>query len=55
VIRKRVEEIFAWGKSLAGLRRTRLKGRRRTWDNTYLIMAGYDLTRMVRLLRAAAA
>jgi len=54
VIRKRVEEIFGWGKSVAGLRRTRLKGRRKTWDKSYLIMAAYNLTRMVRLLRAAA-
>ncbi|HVT99881.1 MAG TPA: transposase, partial [Acidobacteriaceae bacterium] len=55
VIRKRVEEIFGWGKSVAGLRRTRLKGRRKTWDNSYLVVAAYNLTRMVRLLRAAAA
>jgi transposase InsO family protein len=55
VIRKRVEEIFGWGKSVAGLRRTSLKGRRRTWDGSYLIMAAYNLTRMTRLLRAAAA
>jgi transposase len=53
VIRKRVEEIFGWGKSVAGLRRTKLKGRRKTWDGGYLIMAAYNLTRMIRLLRAA--
>ena len=52
VIRKRVEEIFGWGKSVAGLRRTRLKGRRKTWDQSYLIMAAYNLTRMTRLLRS---
>jgi transposase len=55
VIRKRVEEIFGWGKSVAGLRRTKLKGRRRTWDGSYLIMAVYNLTRMIRLLRPATA
>ena len=55
VIRKRVEEIFGWGKSIAGLRRTKLKGRRRTWDGSYLIMAAYNLTRMIRLLRPATA
>jgi hypothetical protein len=54
VIRKRVEEIFGWGKSVAGLRRTKMKGRRRTWDGSYLIMAAYNLTRMTRLLRVAA-
>jgi len=55
VIRKRVEEIFGWGKSVAGLRRTKLKGRRKTWDAGYLIMAAYNLTRMIRLLRTATA
>jgi transposase len=55
VIRKRVEEIFGWAKSVAGLRRTKLKGRRRTWDGSYLIMAAYNLTRMTRLLRASSA
>lgn len=51
VVRKRVEEIFGWGKSVAGLRRTKLKGRLKTWDGSYLIMAAYNLTRMTRLLR----
>jgi transposase len=51
VVRKRVEEIFGWGKSVGGLRRTKLKGRRKTWDGSYLIMAAYNLTRMTRLLR----
>jgi transposase len=51
VVRKRIEEIFGWGKSIAGLRRTMLKGRARTWDRGYLIMAAYNLTRMTRLLR----
>jgi transposase len=55
VIRKRVEEIFGWGKSVAGLRRTKLKGRTKTWDSGYLIMAAYNLTRMTRLFRARAA
>jgi hypothetical protein len=53
VIRKRVEEIFGWGKSVAGLRRTKLKGRTKTWDSGYLIMAAYNLTRMTRLLKLA--
>ena len=29
-----------------------IKGRRRTWDGSYLIMAAYNLSRMMRLLRA---
>ena len=55
IIRKRVEEIFGWRKSVAGLRRTKLKGRRRTWDGSYLIMAAYNLARMIRLLRPSRA
>lgn len=55
VVRKRVEEIFGWGKSVAGLRRTKLKGRLKTWDGSYLIMAAYNLTRMTRLLRPSGA
>jgi transposase len=55
VVRKRVEEIFGWGKSVAGLRRTKLKGRFKTWDGSYLIMAAYNLTRMTRLLRPSGA
>ena len=54
VVRKRVEEIFGWGKSVAGLRRTKVKGRLKTWDGSYLIMAAYNLTRMIRLLRPLA-
>jgi transposase len=53
VVRKRVEEIFGWGKSVGGLRRTKLKGRRRTWNASYLIMAAYNLTRIVRLIPLA--
>jgi hypothetical protein len=29
-------------KSVAGLRRTKLKGRRKTWDGSYLIMTAYN-------------
>ena len=47
--------IFGWGKSVGGLRKTKLKGRRRTWDGSYLIMAAYNLTRMTRLRRLSAA
>jgi hypothetical protein len=54
VVRKRVEEIFGWGKSVAGLRRTKLKSRRTTWDGSYLIMAAYNLTPMTRLRQPSA-
>lgn len=53
-IRKRVEEIFGWGKTVGAFRRTRLKGKRRTQLAAYIVGAAYNLTRMVRLLPAAA-
>jgi hypothetical protein len=51
VIRKRVEEIFGWAKTIGGLRRTRLKGRMKTWNNGFYVMTAYNLMRMARLLR----
>jgi transposase len=48
-IRKRVEEIFGWGKTIAGLRRTRFRGRRRTQFSVHLIGAAYNLLRIARL------
>jgi transposase len=51
VIRKRVEEIFGWAKTVGGFRKTRVKGRMKTWAGGYWVLAAYNLTRMVRLLR----
>ncbi len=51
VIRKRVEEIFGWAKTVGGLRKTRVKGRVKSWANGYYVMAAYNLTRMARLLK----
>jgi transposase len=55
VIRKRVEEIFGWAKTVGGFRKTRYKGRQRTWTSGYFVAAAYNLTRMVRLLRGSPA
>jgi transposase len=55
VIRKRVEEIFGWTKTVGGFRKTRYKGRLRTWTSGYFVAAAYNLTRMVRLLRGSPA
>jgi Transposase DDE domain len=55
VVRKRVEEIFGWLKTVGGLRRTRFKGRERTWMSSYFVAAAYNLTRVMRLMRAAPA
>ena len=55
VIRKRVEEIFGWAKTVGGLRRTRLKGLAKTSNGGYYVMAAYNLTRMARLMRPSPA
>ena len=53
-IRKRVEEIFGWTKTVANFRRTRFKGGARTELASYFVGAAYNLLRMGRLLEAAA-
>lgn len=49
-IRKRVEEIFGWMKTVGGLRRTRYRGLERTQMSGYLVATAYNLVRMSRLL-----
>lgn len=52
-IRKRIEEIFGWMKSTAGLRKTRHVGKARVaWAFT-LTAAAYNLMRMPKLMSAA--
>src|ERR1035438_2898264 len=52
--RKRVEEIFGWIKTVAGLRKTRHRGRKRvSWMFT-LAAAAFNLVRMRNLGMAAA-
>jgi transposase len=48
-IRKRVEEIFGWMKTVGGFRRTRVRGRERTELLGYFVAAAYDLVRMSNL------
>jgi len=48
-IRKRVEEIFGWMKTVGGLRRTRYRGIERTQAWAYLVGSAYNLLRMTRL------
>jgi len=53
-IRKRIEEVFGWGKEVAGLRRMRLRGLAKVdWAFT-LRAAAYNLIRLPKLLGAAA-
>src|SRR4030095_13185953 len=49
-VRKRVEEIFGWAKTIGGLRKTRFKGRARTQLAALLAGAAYNLLRMAKLL-----
>lgn len=53
-VRKRVEEIFGWAKTVGGLRRTRFRGAARTQLAAYVVGAAYNLTRMSRLLATPA-
>ena len=48
-MRKRIEQFFGWGKTVGGLRKTRLKGERRNMQYLYLTGAAYNLLRISRL------
>lgn len=52
-IRKRVEEIFGWMKTVGGFRRTRYIGLEKTQFAGYLVATAYNLVRMVRLAASA--
>ena len=49
-IRKRVEEIFGWMKTVGGFRRTRYRGLDRTSLAGYLVATAYNLVRMAKLV-----
>jgi transposase len=52
--RKKVEEIFGWGKTVGGMRKTRYKGKKRTGMWAYLMAAAYNLVRMSNLMELTA-
>jgi transposase len=52
-IRKRVEEICAWIKTVGGLRRSRYLGLERTQAVGYFVTATYNLLRMAKLSQAS--
>lgn len=54
-IRKRVEEIFGWMKTIGGFRRTRYRGLARSQLAAYLVGAAYNLVRLAGLIGANAA
>ncbi len=49
-IRKRIEEIFGWIKTVGGFRRTRYHGVERTGLAGYLVATAYNLVRMAKLV-----
>lgn len=51
-IRKRVEEIFGWIKTVGGLRRSRYRGLERTQAWGYFVAGTYNLLRLARLAAA---
>jgi len=54
-IRMRIEQVFGWGKTIGGLRRSRYRGEKRTQFATYLVGAAYNLLRITNLRRTLAA
>jgi len=53
-LRKRVEEIFGWVKTVGGLRKTRFRGIARTRLAALMVGAAYNLLRIARLIAAPA-
>ena len=52
-VRRRIEEIFGWGKTVGGLHQTRFKGRRRFEMQSQIAVAAYNLIRIARLAPVA--
>jgi hypothetical protein len=50
--RKRIEEVFGWIKSSAGLAKVKLRGRDRVDAAFTLVLAAYNLIRLPKLLAA---
>ena len=51
-LRKRIEEIWGWMKTVGGLRKTRFKGTKRVNLHALFAGAAYNLLRMARLMAA---
>ena len=52
-LRKRIEEIFGWMKTVGHLRRTRYRGELKVAMHTILTVVAYDLLRMAKLCPTA--
>jgi len=55
VVRRRIEQVFGWLKTCAGLRKARFKGRERIGLSAQLAAATYNLLRIARLTEPLAA
>jgi len=53
-LRKRIEELFGWGKASAGLAKVKLRGQRKVEAVFTLALAAYNLVRLPKLLAAPA-
>ena len=53
-VRKRIEEVFGWIKSSAGLSKVKLRGRAKVDGAFTLALAAYNLVRLPKLLGAPA-
>ena len=53
-VRKRIEQVFGWLKTIGGLRKTRYKGRAKTELYTTMAGAAYNLVRIAKLMGAPA-
>jgi transposase len=53
-VRKRIEEIFGWWKTVGGLRKTRYRGTARVGLHAYWVAAAHNLLRLAKLLAAPA-
>ena len=51
-VRKRIEEIFGWGKSSAGMGKTKFRGTTRVQEAFLLGLSAYNLIRLPKLLGA---
>ena len=49
-IRKRIEEIFGWGKAIGPIRKTKFRGKDRVGFQMLLTLTGYNLIRMRNIL-----
>lgn len=53
-VRKRIEQVFGWLKTIGGLRKTRYKGRAKTQLYAFMAGAAYNLLRMTKLIEKPA-